>query len=78
MNILHTSEFYSPGVGGEQEVVKQLSERLAARGHEVTVATTRLFDEGYRIDIQKYKNMFPSSCHQEVEFVFSKGISGHD
>lgn len=42
MKILHTSEFYSPSVGGAQEVVKQLSERLAARGHQVTVATTRL------------------------------------
>jgi len=42
MNILHTVEFYSPSVGGAQEVVKQLSERLAARGHNVTVATTRL------------------------------------
>jgi len=42
MNILHTVEFYSPSVGGAQEVVKQLSERLAARGHHVTVATTRL------------------------------------
>jgi glycosyltransferase involved in cell wall biosynthesis len=42
MNILHTVEYYSPSVGGAQEVVKQLSERLAAQGHKVTVATTRL------------------------------------
>lgn len=42
MRILHTVEFYSPSVGGSQEVVRQISERLAARGHEVTVATTRL------------------------------------
>lgn len=42
MKILHTVEFYHPSVGGMQEVVKQLSERLARRGHEVTVATTRL------------------------------------
>lgn len=42
MNILHTVEFYSPSVGGAQEVVKQLSERLVQRGHQVTVATTRL------------------------------------
>jgi glycosyltransferase involved in cell wall biosynthesis len=40
MKILHTVEFYSPSVGGAQEVVKQISERLAARGHQVTVATT--------------------------------------
>lgn len=44
MKILHTSEFYPPSTGGSQEVVRQLSERMAARGHEVTVATTRLPD----------------------------------
>ena len=42
MKILHTVEFYPPSVGGMQEVVKQLSERLVCLGHEVTVATTRL------------------------------------
>ncbi len=42
MKILHTVEFYHPSVGGMQEVVKQLSERLASLGHEMTVATTRL------------------------------------
>jgi glycosyltransferase involved in cell wall biosynthesis len=56
VRILHTVEFYAPSVGGAQEVVKQVSERLAARGHQVTVATTRLaqrtFDElnGVRIE----------------------------
>src|SRR5581483_11017062 len=42
MNILHTVEFYWPSTGGSQEVVRQLSERMAAMGHSVTVATTRL------------------------------------
>ncbi len=42
MKILHTVEFYSPSVGGMQEIVKQVSERLAALGHQVTVATTKL------------------------------------
>lgn len=42
MRILHTVEYYAPSRGGAQEVVRQISERLAARGHEVTVATTRL------------------------------------
>lgn len=42
MKILHTVEFYHPCVGGMQEVVKQLSERLARLGHDVTVATGRL------------------------------------
>mgnify|MGYP001070293453 CR=1 FL=1 len=42
MRILHTVEFYYPSVGGAQEVVKQISEGLVRRGHDVTVATARL------------------------------------
>ena len=42
MRILHAVELYAPSVGGAQEVVRQVSERLAARGHEVTVATSAL------------------------------------
>jgi len=42
MRILHTVEFYAPSVGGAQEVVRQISEHLVRRGHEVTVATTKL------------------------------------
>lgn len=38
MKILHLVENYYPSVGGMQEVVRQLSERMAAAGHEVTVA----------------------------------------
>lgn len=40
MRILHTVEFYEPSKGGAEEVVKRLSEGLAARGHAVTVATS--------------------------------------
>jgi L-malate glycosyltransferase len=39
MNILQTMGSYYP-IGGAQEVVKQISERLVRRGHEVTVATS--------------------------------------
>ncbi len=41
MKILHTVQLYSPVVGGSEEGVRQVSERLAARGHDVTVATAR-------------------------------------
>jgi glycosyltransferase involved in cell wall biosynthesis len=41
VRILHAVEFYAPSVGGVQAVVRQVSERLAARGHDVTVATGR-------------------------------------
>lgn len=47
MKILHTVEFYHPSVGGAQEVVKQLSERLVKLGHDVTVATTRLYNRDF-------------------------------
>lgn len=40
MKILHTVESYLPARHGMSEVVRQLSEGLAARGHEVTVATS--------------------------------------
>lgn len=43
MRILHCVESYNPSVGGMQEVVKQLSERLVLAGHDVTVLTR--FDE---------------------------------
>lgn len=39
MKILHTVESYYPSVGGMQEVVKQISERLVRLGYQVTVAT---------------------------------------
>ncbi len=42
MKILHTVESYLPAVSGMAEVVRQLSERMAARGHEVVVATGQL------------------------------------
>lgn len=42
MKILHTVEFYYPSVGGAQEVVRHLSERMVKHGHNVTVATTKL------------------------------------
>ncbi|MEK7636844.1 MAG: glycosyltransferase family 4 protein [Patescibacteria group bacterium] len=40
MRILHCVEFYYPSVGGAQEVVRQISERLVQQGHQVTVATS--------------------------------------
>ena len=42
MKLLLCCEFYYPSVGGVQEVMKQVAERLVVLGHEVTVATTAL------------------------------------
>ncbi|MEP6957175.1 MAG: glycosyltransferase family 4 protein [Nitrospirota bacterium] len=59
MRILLCCEFYSPSVGGVQEVMQQLAERLVVRGHEVTVATTelptRLFGELNGVTIREFK-----------------------
>ena len=49
MKILHTVEFYYPSIGGAQEVMRQISERLVQLGHDVTVATTRLKDRDFLI-----------------------------
>ena len=40
LRILHAVGQYTPSVGGAQAVVRQVSERLAAQGHRVTVATS--------------------------------------
>lgn len=47
MRIAHCVEQYAPSVGGMQEVVRQLSERMVRAGHEVTVFTT---DHPARVD----------------------------
>ena len=42
MKLLLCCEFYYPSVGGVQEVMKQIAERLVVMGHDVTIATTAL------------------------------------
>ncbi len=41
MRILMLTQSYAPIVGGVERVVEDLSTELAARGHEVEVATLR-------------------------------------
>ncbi len=47
MKILHAVEFYAPSHGGAQEVVRRISEAMVVRGHDVTVATTRIPARGF-------------------------------
>ncbi|MBT8593994.1 glycosyltransferase family 4 protein [Polynucleobacter paneuropaeus] len=58
MKLLLCCEFYYPSVGGVQEVMRQLAERLVQRGHDVTVATTKLpnrdFTELNGVHIQEF------------------------
>jgi glycosyltransferase involved in cell wall biosynthesis len=42
MRLLFCCEFYYPSVGGVQEVMRQLAERMVQLGHDVTVATSFL------------------------------------
>jgi L-malate glycosyltransferase len=54
MRILFCVEFYYPSVGGAQEVMRQLAERLVSYGHEVSVVTSKisgrpLFHNGVKI-----------------------------
>lgn len=47
MRLLFCCEFYFPSVGGVQEVMRQIAERMVLRGHDVTVATTRLANRDF-------------------------------
>lgn len=47
MKILFCCQFYAPSVGGVQEVMRQVAERLVQRGHKVVVATTRLRERDF-------------------------------
>ena len=59
MRIYHCVESYYPSVGGMQEVVKQLSERLVQLGHEVIVLTRhhneRTFSELNGVKLETFK-----------------------
>src|SRR5437762_2285140 len=44
MRLLHVNHRYWPFQGGSESYFQQLSERLAAAGHEVTVWTTDAWD----------------------------------
>jgi glycosyltransferase involved in cell wall biosynthesis len=44
MRLLHVSHQYRPAVGGAEQYITNLSEEMAARGHQVTVLTSRSRD----------------------------------
>ena len=58
MRVLFGCQFYAPSVGGVQEVMRQIAERLLARGHQVTVATAKLptrdFDTLNGVEIKEF------------------------
>lgn len=75
MKIIHCVESYYPNVGGMQEVVKQLSERMAKLGHEVIVCTRfhndRNFTQLNNVYIEAFKiegNPFASNTAEEKRY----------
>jgi len=42
MRLLFCCEFYHPSRGGVQEVMRQIAERMALAGHDITIATSHL------------------------------------
>jgi len=59
MKILLSCEFYYPTIGGAQEIIRQIAQRLAKKGHKVTVATSynpeRNFEQLNGVKIQSFK-----------------------
>ncbi|MEO8021592.1 glycosyltransferase family 4 protein [Polaromonas sp.] len=49
MRILFCCQLYAPSVGGVQEVIRQIAERLVRRGHSVTVATSALPNRDFEV-----------------------------
>lgn len=77
MRVLMLTQFYPPYIGGEERHVRNLSHSLAARGHEVSVATLRggdlapfELDEGVRVHRI-------SGSMQRVEGLFSDADRRH-
>lgn len=50
MRLLHVTHQYPPAIGGSEKYIADLSEELAARGHQVDVFTSR------SLDYQSWKN----------------------
>ncbi len=68
---MHCVQFYSPAVGGMEEVVKQLSENLVRMGHDVTVATSlNSSRDAFDINGVKIKEF-------DISGNLSKGIKGN-
>jgi hypothetical protein len=44
--------------------------RSGTRADYSALALSRLFDEGYRIDVAQYDGFTPNACHQEVGLIF--------
>jgi len=68
MNILQVTPRYPPQSGGVETHVKEISERLVDRGHEVTVITADAGNKGERrerrngVSVRRYRSIAPNSA----------------
>ncbi len=76
MKIFHCVESYFPSIGGMQEVVKQLSERLVKLGHEVFVLTRAHPERDFKvlngvkiIEFNIIDNPFIATTEAELQYV---------
>ncbi len=74
MRILHTAGTYAPSLDGVAEIVRNISERLVKRGHEVHVATSALPSEssyaelcGVRVHRFLARGNLALGMHGEIE-----------
>ncbi|HEX6288953.1 MAG TPA: glycosyltransferase family 4 protein [Herpetosiphonaceae bacterium] len=77
MRVLMLTQFYPPYIGGEERHVRNLSTKLAARGHDVAVAT--LWNHGLREfeDDQGVRVYRVRGTMQRIERLFSESARRH-
>ena len=69
MRILHVIQRYYPFVGGSETYFQELSERLAAEGHDVTVLTTDAWDLDHFWAAGRRRIDEPTAVHNGVRIV---------
>jgi len=69
MRILHVIQRYWPAVGGAEIHLGEISERLAAEGHQVTVATTDALDFELFWDPRRRRIAQPTDHHAGVRIL---------
>lgn len=58
MRVLHVTHQYRPAIGGAEQHITDLSEALAARGHQVDVFTSRSLDyHTWKNDLPRYERL---------------------
>ena len=77
MRILMLTQFYPPTIGGEEHQVRNLSHELAARGHEVAVAT--FWNDGLpEFELERTVRIYRiRSTVQRADWLFSERARRH-